>query len=361
MDYSLNLPLGSVSFGQVSFALLREAYKLGHNPAIFPIGQGVDISAQKEDIEFNKWLQSNINKAPRTHKRSFPVFKLWHLNQSLESISNKQVLMSFMETDFATPEELNVVSQNNKVLFTNNYTTNVFKEYGCENVLNVPLGFDSWNFQTTNKQYFTDGRISFNCFGKFEKRKGHQKIIQSWLSKYGNNPKYFLNCAVHNPFIHPDQMKSIYSQLLGGKHYGNIQFLPFMAQNTTYCDYLCSSDIAIGMSGAEGFDLGFFHSLALGKHGVALNAHAYKDYCNHDNCTLINPNGKESCFDGAFFQPGQWNQGNFYSWSAESFIDGCEKAIKRVESNRVNAAGLELQEKFTYKDTFDKIYKLLQE
>lgn len=360
MDYSFNVPINSVSFGNVSIALLREAYKAGHNPSIFPIGQQVDLSTQKEDIDFNKWLQFNINKANKTHKRINPVFKLWHLNGGIESISNKQILMSFMETDSATQEELNVVSQNHKVLFTNNYTTNVFKEFGCNNVENVSLGFDSHNFSVLNKQYFNDGRITFNCFGKLEKRKNTFKIIQSWLKKYGNNSKYFLNCAIHNPFIHPDQMNNLYNQITGGKKWFNLQFLPFMPTNSIYNDYLNSADIAIGMSGGEGFDLGFFHSLALGKHGVALNAHAYKDYCNDDNCVLINPNGRESVYDGMFFQPGPWNQGTFYTWSEDSFIEGCEKAIQRVNNNRINVKGLELQQKFTYKQTFDKIYELLR-
>lgn len=362
MDYTFNVPINSVSFGSVSIALLRESYRLGHQPNIFPISGQIDLSAQLEDKDFNSWLQSCLNKTHKTHKRSMPSLKLWHLNQSMESVSNKQVTLSFHETDMATAEELNVVKNNTKVVFTNDYTCNIFKEYGCDNVNKIPLGFDSYNFKKLDKQFFTDGRISFNLCGKFEKRKGHAKIIQAWLKKFGNNPKYFLNCALWNHFIQPEQQKQIYAQILGNeKRWGNIQFLGWMPTNALYNDYLNSSEIVIGMSGGEGFDLPVFNSLCLGKHAVVLNAHAYKEYSNSENSVLVNPSGKEPCYDGMFFHQGQpFNQGNFYTWSEDEFINACELAIKRVEQSRVNVKGLELQEKFKYSDTFNKLYQLME-
>ena len=43
----------------------------------------------------------------------------------------------------------------------------------------------------------------------------------------------------------------------------------------------------------------------------------------------------------------------------DAFIDSCEKAIKRVESNRVNEEGLKLQKEFTYERTTNDILDLL--
>lgn len=363
MDFSVNVPINSVSFGQSSIAILREMYKLGLNPNIFPIGGSVDLSTQKEDGDFNNWLINNIKKAHRSHKRNVPVLKLWHLNSSLESISNKQVLLTFLETDSPTPEEVNVVKNNYKVIFTNNYIKNIFtEENGCNNVVKIPLGFDSFNFKVLNKQYFTDGRISFNLLGKFELRKRHDRIIKAWVKKYGNNPKYFLNCALWNHFMSPEEQHQNYAQVLEGKRVGNVQFLGWMPNNSLYNDYLNSGDIVIGMSGAEGFDLGVFHSIALGKHGVVLNAHAYKEYATSKNSILVNPMGKEPCYDNRFFRQGdQWNQGNFYSFSEEDFLNSCDLAIKRVEENRVNIEGLKLQTEFTYEKTTKSILNCLEE
>ena len=53
------------------------------------------------------------------------------------------------------------------------------------------------------------------------------------------------------------------------------------------------------------------------------------------------------------------NQGNIFDFEAKDFISGCHKAIEKVNSNRVNESGLELQEKFTYSKTVDQLLELL--
>lgn len=361
MDYAFHVPINSLSFGNVSISLLREAYKLGHQPSIFLIGQGADLSAQNEDKDFNTWLQSNINKAYKVHKKTNPCIKLWHLNGSMESVSYKQVTYSFYELDSPTQEEINIVKNNHKVLFPCDYNTNIFKEYGCENVETVPLAFDSHNFKRTEKTYFTDGRISFMLGGKWEAvRKRTDKTIQAWVKKFGNNPKYFLNCAIWNPFINPEQQKQIYINILQGKHVGNVQFLNFMAQNSLYNDFICSNEIVIGM-GTESWGLPEFQALNLGLHGVISNYAGHKQWVNNEVACLVNPSGKTLAYDGMFFHPNQpFNQGNVYDFDEQDFINQCEEAIKRVQTNKVNQKGLELQEKFKYSETFNRIYKELE-
>jgi hypothetical protein len=51
-----------------------------------------------------------------------------------------------------------------------------------------------------------------------------------------------------------------------------------MNENSIYNEFLNSADIILGMSGGEGFGLPEFQSIALGKHAVLLNAHAYKTW-----------------------------------------------------------------------------------
>ena len=113
-DFSLNLPVNSVSFGQVSVALLREFHARGLQPCLFPIGDNLELGAQDTVSEdFNKWIASCIKKRLDHHSRSNPIFKLWHLNGSLESFSEKQILLSFHELDEVTPCERNIAQNNN--------------------------------------------------------------------------------------------------------------------------------------------------------------------------------------------------------------------------------------------------------
>ena len=357
---NFNAPLNSVSFGQVSIALLKEIYSKKIDINLFPIGNSADLGAQNISKDFFEWVQSSKDKALKAYSKNDPTFKLWHINSSQEGIGNKVNLFSFYELDSPTEEEVNIVKNQENVFFSSNYAVDNFRRMGCKNVHFIPLGFDETNFSSNDKQYFSDNRIVFNLCGKLEKRKNHEKIIKSWIKKFGNNAKYHLQCAVYNPFLEEKVNNGLISNFLEGKKYFNINFLGFMQKNSMYNDFLNSGNIIIGMSGGEGWGLPEFHSLALGKHGVILNAHAYKDWATKDNSVLVESSGLIDAEDGVFFTKGTpFNQGNIFDFDEEAFIDGCEKAIKRVEENRINENGLKLQKEFTYKKTLESILKFL--
>lgn len=363
MDYALNVPINSVSFGNVSVSLLREAYKAGHQPCIFPIGNQIDLSTQKEDKDFVSWLQSCLNKSYSTHKRKNPAIKLWHLhNNGIESVSDKQILFTFYELDSPTQSEINVIKNNHKVIFACDYNTNIFKEYGCDNIETIPLGFDSFNFSRIDKKYFDDDRISFFIPGKWEPvRKRTEKVIKAWIKRFGNNPKYFLNCAIWNHFVPVEQQKQIYVNMLEGKQVSNVQFLGFMPNNATYNDFINSNDIVLSM-GTESWGLPEFHAVGIGKYGIISNCAGHKQWANSDNSLLVNPNQKIPAYDNMFFfQNAPWNQGNIFDFDENEFINNCESVIKKVEQNRINTKGLELQDKFKYSNTFSSLMKLVEE
>ena len=170
-----------------------------------------------------------------------------------------------------------------------------------------------------------------------------------------------MQCALHNPFYQdPAELKGVFSNMLDGKPVFNVTFLTSMPKNSTYNDFLNSSDIVIAMSGAEGWGLPEFQSVGLGKHAVVLNATSYKEWANKENSIIVEPNNKIEVYDGKFFSKGApFNQGNIFDFSEDEFIAGCEEAIKRVESDRVNHEGLKLQEKFKYSDTANKLLSMI--
>lgn len=364
MTLAVNAPLNSVSFGQITCSFLRDIYesKLVNELLLFPVGNNIDLSSQQiTDENFLNWIKSGALNSLVSHNRKNKIFKLWHLNGSLESFSREQVLLSFYELDSPTKEEINIVKNNSKVFFTSNYTTSLFRDLGCSNVEFLPLFFDKFNFSVKDKKYFSDNRIVFNLVGKLERRKHHEKVIKAWVKRFGNNPKYSLQCSIYNPFMDPKQQSAIISSWLENKTYFNISFLGFMQKNSAYNDYLNSGDIVIGMSGGEGWGLPEFHSVALGKHAVILNQHSYKDWATKENSVLVNPNGKINAIDGVFFHPNQpFNQGNIFDFNENEFINGCEEAIKRVENNRVNTDGLKLQEKFNISSFTSKIIEAMK-
>lgn len=369
-EIAFNLPINGVSFGETSCCLLKTIFERNESKdpiLLFPIGQP-DLSSQQDNPEFAKWLETSIRQTPEKHSRNIPILKLWHLNDCINSFSKKQSLLTFYELDSPTPFEINSAKNQDKLIVSSNYTKKVFEDFGLNNVEFCPIGFDRWNFKRLDKVPFPD-RITFNLLGKLEKRKKHRKIIQSWIKRFGGDRKYFLQCAVYNRFLvrqNPStgQMDDFNGHALNEIFEGkrppfNVHIMQPMSKNETYNEFLNSADIVIGMSGGEGFGLPEFQSVAIGKHAVMLNAHAYKDWATADNSVLVNPAGKEEVYDNVFFKRGlNVNQGNIYDWNADEFIHGCEEAIKKVENNRLNVEGLKLQEKFHWDGIADKLINI---
>lgn len=362
MKLALHIPINSLSLGQVSTLVLKTLFerertgKLEYDIYLIGIGN-LDLSAQNQDEAFKAWLQSKIIKTLENYSKDIPVFKLWHLNGSLESYGHKQTLFSFYELDTPTKVEINI-AKNNNLIFSSEYACQVFKTFGVKTHY-VPLPFDSYNFTKLNKTYHSDGRIVFNICGKLEKRKHHAKAIQTWIKAFGNDRRYHLQVAIFNPFLTPEQNQEFVKQIVGGEKPFNVSFFPMFKENYIYNDFLNSADIILGVSGGEGWGLPEFQSVGIGKHAVILDAHAYKGWANNENSVLLSPSGKIEAADNVFFRKGDiFNQGNIFDWNEEEFISACRKAITRVETNKTNNAGLELQNKFNKENFVDSIIKL---
>ena len=360
MATPLNLVINPLSFGQVSLGILRELYKREEDVLLTLTAGQLDLSSEEEDEAFVLWLKKSMNQFFSEHSRDNKIFKLWHLNGSLNSFSKEQVLLSFYELDSPTPEEINAVKNNTKTLFSCQETVDVFKDAGCENVGYMPLAFDEHNFKETPVDH-GDDRIVFSLLGKFEQRKNHDKVLKAWIKKFGNDEKYALHCALWNPFLSADQNNNYISELLGGRQYFNVMFSGFMAKNKQYNEFLNSSHVVLAMSGGEGWGLPEFQSVCLGKHAVTLDCSGYKGWANEDNSVLLQPSGKRAIYDDVFFfEGGPWNQGESYTFNEHAFIEACEEAIKRVEKNKINEAGKKLKEVYTYERMVDNILKELK-
>jgi hypothetical protein len=108
------------------------------------------------------------------------------------------------------------------------------------------------------------------------------------------------------------------------------------------------------MSGAEGWNLPSFNSTCLGKWSIVLNSTSHKDWANKDNSILIEPDGKEEVYDNIFFKKGSdFNQGHIYTFNEEEFIEAMNLAESKCKS--LNTEGEKLKDKFTYKNTLDRI------
>jgi hypothetical protein len=353
MKFAINFPFNSTSLGQCSNNIAREIFKKQINPSIFHIGNP-DHSMLDSESDFVQWIVSNSIKSEEIHSKKNPILKLWHIGGSLESFSEKQYLYTFYELDSPTSRELNILKNQETVFVPSTHFANLFSNFNI-NCKAIPLGFDSSVFKQEDIKY-PDDRICFGLSGKLEKRKHHFKILNAWAKKYGNRHDVYLNCAIYNNFLKPEDQSSLIGQALEGKRYFNINFLPWMPNNSDYNKFLNSNHIIIAMSGGEAWGLPEFTSVALGKYCVGLKAHGYKDWMDDENSICITPNGKIPAYDNMFFREGTpFNQGNIFDFSVDEFLDACDIAIQKAKTDKLNKKGLELQQKFTWENSTNLI------
>lgn len=354
MKLIINAPINSLSFGNVSYNILRELWKNNADVSLFPIGDAVDISAfDKINKKYVDFLNFSTNKRLNDFSKDDFSLKLWHISGAENRISKKQALLTFHETSELTPTEKNILKNQDLIFVTSSFSKEVFEKNGIENVKFVPLGFDE-DFHETGKIYFED-KIHFGLMGKFEHRKNTARIIKTWAKIFGNNPKYQLSCVVNNPFLNKNIIQSQIIECLEGKHYNNINFLPHLNTNSEVNEYLNAIDIDLGgLSGSEGWNLPSFNATCLGKWSVVLNATAHKNWANGLNSILIEPSKTKTSEDGFFFKKGlPFNQGDFFDISDEEMEHAILKSINYAK--KTNENGKLLRQNFTYKNTTETI------
>lgn len=361
MNLIADIPINNLSFGNVGVNILRELYARNSTVSLFPRGNTDLSSFNKLSDDFKSWVEKSTNDKHKNLDKDLPTLTLWHLNGSDRRISPKQFLLTFYELETPTFTEKKLVNFQDHTFLTNPAAVEAFKNVGCENVSYIPLGFDPDFIEHQSDKKSVEGKTHFVLMGKYEKRKHTQEIVQTWLKKYGNNSKFLLTCCITNPFLKSEQMTSLLNQLLDGKHYNNINFLPHLKTNTEVNHLLNSADIDLtGLSGAEGWNLPAFNATALGKWSIVYNHTGHQAWATPANSILLEAKNKEDIYDNLFFQKGQpFNQGSMYSFDSDQVTAAMEEAVTKSEKS--NTEGKKIQTEFTYKRTVDEILKTIGE
>jgi hypothetical protein len=358
----IDAPINNLSLGNVSLNIFRELLERNHLiSSFFPVGENADFSAyDKLNPEIRtRMIDLGMNRL-RNLKREDPTLKVWHIQNSERKLSDNQYLFSFYETDSPTLEEIRILQAQTHTFFSCSETVECFKKRGVDNVSFVPLGFDK-DFYKTGKEYLGKGVVHFGLIGKWEKRKNTERIIRTWLRLFGGKKEYQLSCLVDNPFFQPEIMHQLKVQAMDGKHWNNINFLPRLKTNSEVNELYNAIDIDLsGINANECWNLPSFNSACLGNVCVVGNAMAHKDWAQGENIVLVEPEGKEDCYDGVFFQKGlPFNQGRFYKISDEAIEDGILRGYGVFKNSLGKYDRSDLINKFSYKNTVDQILKVI--
>lgn len=352
MNLNILAAYNSLSLGQISYGITNSLFKRGLSPNIFPIHGNADIGAfDKNSDFFNPKFQESVNNRFKNYNPDCPSLAIWHINGSELKLSNKNYLLTFHETDAITHEERNILNSFEKIFVTSNYSKTVFEDGGVTKpVIFTPIGVEDSQYYKLNKKYLDESICVFSIIGKLEKRKRHKEAINGWIKKFGGNPKFRLHLFTHNRNLSPEQNNQLYADIFQGqKPPWNVVIFPPQDLNSQMNDAYNATSVVIDVSGGEALSLPSLNCVALGKYALIHNCTAMKDWANNDNSVLIESTGMEPVYDGIFFHPNQpFNQGNFFTFNEQDYLDGLEKVYQRWLKNPINESGLKLKEKYSF-------------
>lgn len=360
---NLMTPINDLGYGVAGLNILKALQK--HTEvALHVIGQ--PQATRKEDIDA---VKKSLETA-RSFDPNAPCVKIWHQNQMAERIgSGKFIGFPIFELDTFTDlekhhlmacDELLVCSQWAKdVVLTDVYPMPVGHDFFENRVHVVPLGVDTDIFKPeVSKRGKT---IFFNC-GKWEKRKGHDVLLECFNRAFRHEDNVELWMMCHNPFIgdHNKEWENLYKNSpLGDK----IRIIPRQKTHEDVYNIMKQTDCGVFPARAEGWNLELLEMMACGKHVIATNYAAHTEFCNEKNTFLIDIDSLEPAYDGVFFtgNHGQWASFNDASKSQlvqhmrnvhgvkHQYTNGNEQSLRDICC--VNNRGVETAHKFTWENS----------
>ena len=360
MNINLTAPINSLGYGNVGVNIMRALDAAGVCVSWWPIGQP-EPNVVNENVE----LIERCFKNRVSYDQDAPSIRIWHQFDLAQHIGKgPRFGFPIFELDKFNDVELHHLKNQDALFVCSEWAKEVIKENGIETPTYViPLGVDRNTFTVDEKakehELCRDNPTVFVNIGKWEYRKGHDVIPLVLEQALGIDENYLLIMMNSNPFIKEEQTKeweSFYRNKLGD----HVRFVERVDTASEVAYIMNMADCGIFPSRAEGWNLELLEMMACGKHVIATNYSAHKDFCNNENCMLVEVDSLEPAFDGVFFNDedfdGRWGVTDSYK-QIDQMVDYVKEIhkMKQDGSLGINVAGLKTAEQFSWNNSAKKI------
>lgn len=202
------------------------------------------------------------------------------------------------------------------------------------------------------------GPTKFFTCGKWEVRKGHDKLIEAFCKAFGPNDDVELHMMCVNPFLNATQTnewKRLYAESPMGH---KVRFLPRVARHNQVIEIMKSMDCGIFLSRAEGWNLELLEMICCGKPVIATNYSGHTEFCNRENCMLVEMDQLVPAFDDFWFD----GTGGRWADLGERQIEQAIDHMRKVHADRgVNMYGYTVtRQKFTWTNSAKRIVSIIE-
>ena len=357
----LNLfsPISNLGYGIVGLNILKSlSSKMEISLSLIGGLEGTqsDVELAQEAIE-RASLFNNFHKAP--------CLKIWHEFALAERIGSGPLFaFPFFEINQFDQRRINHLKSADGIMVASQWAKNVIKEHldvPPALVSVIPLGVDSTIF-SPGPHKVTDKCVFFNC-GKWEKRKGHDVLLEMFRAAFPAETDVELWMMSSNPFLSAEtgflKVRQEWERYY--KSDPRVKLIDRVATHGEVANIMSTTNCGVFPSRAEGWNLELLEMMAMGKHVIATNYSAHTEFCDDTNARLIEINNLEKAEDGIFFDG---NSGEWASLEGNPFTQAVEYMHEFYKSwksnpNQYNKEGVDTAKRLSWTRTANHIEDII--
>jgi glycosyltransferase involved in cell wall biosynthesis len=297
-------PICSTGYGITSVNILKHLIKY-YDILLSPISHQLSVDNEEDYNLCNSLLDSS-----KEIDVNAPCLKIWHQFDLAQRVGKGQYFgFPIFELDTFNIKEKNNLNSTDHLLVCSNWAKSVLKNNNINKPITViPLGVDTtiFNSETESTPYNNPNYI-FLSIGKWEIRKSHDILIETFNKAFNINDNVELWLATSNPFLNSEELQYWTNLVENSKLKSKIKIFNRFNSHHDIARLIQYSNCGIYISRAEGWNLELLETIVMNKPVITTNYSGHTEFCNNDNSLLVNITETELAIDNKwFFGNGNW-------------------------------------------------------
>jgi glycosyltransferase involved in cell wall biosynthesis len=302
MDINVTAPVNTLGYGVVGMNVVAGLDRLGHAPALFPLGE------VEAPVEHHQMLERALGRRALFNARA-PSLRVSIQSDLAHHVGRgPHCGLPIFELNRFNESERNHLGAQDLLFVPSQWARGVLVDNGipAERIRIARFGVDPDVFRYSGA--IAPGPTVFLNVGKWEVRKGHDVLAEAFNSAFTKRDDVRLVMLTPNPFYGADEAREwadVYrSSELGGKIEVIEERLPSQHDVSAL---MARADCGVFPFRAEGWNLDLAEMMAMGKNVIATHYSAPTEYLTPQNARLITIDGLADANDAKWFHgQGQW-------------------------------------------------------
>jgi glycosyltransferase involved in cell wall biosynthesis len=317
-----------------------------------PIGS-LSFDSEKDYLLMNQDLKNTI----ASNSKTAPCLKIWRLGDLISRVgSGRYGVYTFFELDKINSFHIGQLDHADVVFTPSKWSKQILlnNKLDTSKIIICHPGVDKSTFNPSNFINLKNGsNYIFLHIGKWQKRKGHDFLINAFNKAFSSKDKVELWMMSENPFLTKKETEYWHRMYKSGPLRDKIKILSRVDTHRELANIISQSDCGIYPSRGEGWNYSIPDTMSMNRPIITTNYSAHTEYCSKKNSYLIDIDNLEPAVD----------QNEKANW-AELKTNQLEQTIhymRHVYTNKIrtNTEGLKTSARFTWNKTADVLFNNL--